>query len=134
MNLRYTARMSPRNPLFLPASRREARRLARDGEVRITLRLHGPLKVYGNMKDLYVNTVAKSLKPGEQVLHRDSASHAPWWWMGIPTFQNQYLVLATSQRVLLVKHEKGFCTGDRMESVDTLLTQSRFSQMKALPS
>ena len=86
------------------------------------------------MKDLYVNTVAKSLEPGEQVLHRDSASHAPWWSMSIPTSQNQYFVLATSQRVLLVKHKKGFFTGDRMESVDTLLTQLRFSQMKALPS
>jgi hypothetical protein len=71
--------------------------------------------------DLYVNTVAKGLlQPGEQVLHRVSASHAPWWSMGIPTFQSQYLVLATNQRLVLVKHKKGFFTGDRMESVDTL--------------
>jgi len=56
--------------------------------------------------DLYVNTVAKGLlQPDEQVLHRVSASHAPWWSMGIPTFQNQYLVLATNQRLLLVKHK-----------------------------
>jgi len=75
--------------------------------------------------DLYVNTVAKGLlQPDEQVLHRVSASHAPWWSMGIPTFQNQYLVLATNQRLLLVKHKKGFFTGDRMESVDTLPWQS----------
>ena len=71
--------------------------------------------------DLYVDTVAKGLlQPGEQVLHRVSASHAPWWSMGIPMFQSQYLVLATSQRMVLVKHKKGFFTGDRMESVDTL--------------
>ncbi len=75
--------------------------------------------------DLYVNTVAKGLlQPGEQVLHRVSASHAPWWSMGIPALQNQYLVLATNQRILLVKHKKGFFTGDRMESVDTLPWQS----------
>lgn len=71
--------------------------------------------------DLYVDTVAKGLlQPGEQVLHRVSASHAPWWTMGIPMLSSQYLVLATSQRLVLVRHKKGFFTGDRMESVDTL--------------
>ncbi len=71
--------------------------------------------------DLYVDTVAKGLlQPGEQMLHRVSASHAPWWSMGIPMFQSQYLVLATNARLVLVKHKKGFFTGDRMESVDTL--------------
>lgn len=71
--------------------------------------------------DLYVDTVAKGLlQPGEQVLHRVSASHAPWWSMGIPMFGSQYLVLATSQRLVLVRHKKGFLTGDRMESVDAL--------------
>lgn len=71
--------------------------------------------------DLYVDTVAKGLlQPGEQVLHRVSASHAPWWSMGIPMFGSQYLVLATNHRLVLVRHKKGFLTGDRMESVDTL--------------
>ena len=71
--------------------------------------------------DLYVNTVAKGLlQPGEQVLHRVSASHAPWWSMGIPMFASQYLVLATNERLVLVKHKKGFLTGDRMESVDSM--------------
>lgn len=71
--------------------------------------------------DLYVDTVAKGLlQPGEQVLHRVSASHMPWWAMGIPMFGSQYLVLATNHRLVLVRHKKGFLTGDRMESVDTL--------------
>jgi hypothetical protein len=70
---------------------------------------------------LYVNTVAKGLfQPGEQARHQVSASHAPWWSMGIPTFQSQYPVLATNQRLVLVKHEKGFFTGDRMERVERL--------------
>lgn len=80
--------------------------------------------------DLYVNTVAKGLlAPGEQVLHRVSASHAPWWSMGIPMFSSQYLVLATNQRLLLVRHKKGFFTGDRMDSVDTL-PWSQVSEVK----
>jgi hypothetical protein len=80
--------------------------------------------------DLYVNTVAKGLlQPGEQVLHRVSGSHAPWWSMGIPLFSSQYLVLATNQRLVLVRHKKGFLTGDRMESVDTL-PWSQVSEVK----
>jgi hypothetical protein len=71
--------------------------------------------------DLYVDTLAKGLlQPGEQVLHRVSARHAPWWAMGIPMFASQYLVLATTQRLVLVRHKRGFFTGDRMESVDSL--------------
>jgi hypothetical protein len=80
--------------------------------------------------DLYVNTVAKGLlQPGEQVLHRVSGSHAPWWSMGIPLFSSQDLVLATNQRLVLVRHKKGFLTGDRMESVDTL-PWSQVSEVK----
>lgn len=71
--------------------------------------------------DLYVDTVSKGLlQPGEQVLHRVSASHAPWWAPGVPFFASQYLVLATNQRLVLVRHKRGFFTGDRMESVDSL--------------
>lgn len=80
--------------------------------------------------DLYVDTVAKGLlQPGEQVLHRVSASHAPWWSMGVPMFASQYLVLATTQRLVLVRHKKGLFTGDRMESVDTL-PWSQISEVK----
>ena len=71
--------------------------------------------------DLYVQTVAKGLLvPGEQLLHRVSAAHSPWWAMGMPMFKSQYLVLATNQRLVLIRHKRGWITGDRMESVESV--------------
>ncbi len=68
--------------------------------------------------DLYVNTVSKGiLVPGEQLVARASATHVPWWSMGIPMLASQYLMLATTQRVVLVRHRRGWLTGDRMEEV-----------------
>jgi hypothetical protein len=71
--------------------------------------------------ELYVDTISKGLlAPGEQVMHRVSAHHAPWWAMGLLPLQSQYLVLATNQRLLLVRHRRGWLTGHRMESVESV--------------
>ena len=71
--------------------------------------------------DLYVSTVSKALlSPGEQLLGRASAMHTPWWAMGIPMLSSQYLVLFTTQRALLVRHRRGWLTGDRMEEVKSV--------------
>ena len=71
--------------------------------------------------ELYVDTISKGLlSPGEQVMHRMSGHHAPWWAMGIAPLASQYLVLATNQRLLLVRHRKGWLTGHRMESVESV--------------
>jgi hypothetical protein len=71
--------------------------------------------------DVYVDTMSKALlQPGEQLVARASAMHKPWWSMGIPMLASQYLVLVTSQRAVLVQHKRGWLTGDRMESVQSV--------------
>lgn len=84
--------------------------------------------------DLYVNTVSKALlAPGEQLVARASASHVPWWSMGIPMLASQYLVLVTNQRAVLVKHKRGWLTGDRMEDVQSVpLSQLQTCKMSGL--
>lgn len=71
--------------------------------------------------DLYVNTISKGLlQPGEQLVARASAMHVPWWSMGMPMLMSQYLVFATNQRILLVRHRRGWLTGDRMDDVKSV--------------
>jgi hypothetical protein len=71
--------------------------------------------------ELYVNTISKALlQPGEQLVARASATHMPWWAMGIPMLGSQYLVLVTNQRAVLVQHKRGWLTGDRMEGVQSV--------------
>lgn len=71
--------------------------------------------------DLYVDTVSKALlTPGEQLVARASGMEVPWWSMGIPMLASQYLVLVTSQRAVLVRHKRGWLTGDRMEEVKSV--------------
>lgn len=80
--------------------------------------------------DLYVDTLSKGLlQPGEQLMHRVSGYHAPWWAMGLAPLSSQYLVLATSQRIVLVRHRKGWLTGHRMESVQSI-AWNEVSQLK----
>lgn len=74
--------------------------------------------------ELYVNTLSKALlQPGEQLVARASATHAPWWTMNIPMLASQYLVLVTSQRAVLVRHKRGWLTGDRMEEIKSVPLQ-----------
>ena len=74
--------------------------------------------------DLYVDTVSKALlQPGEQLVARANAAHVPWWSMGIPMLASQYLVLVTNHRAVLVKHKRGWLTGDRMEEVQSVPLQ-----------
>lgn len=70
---------------------------------------------------LYVDTLSKALlSPGEQLVASASGTHAPWWTMGIPQLGSQYLVLATDRRAVLVRHKRGWITGDRMEEVKSV--------------
>jgi hypothetical protein len=86
--------------------------------------------------DLYVNTVSRGLlNPGEQLQGRVSARKIPWYaaFFRLPQFMTHYLVLFTNQRAVLVKHRRGWLTGDRMESVDSIpLQQVETAKMSGL--
>lgn len=80
--------------------------------------------------DLYVDTLGKAVfQPGEQLVARTSAAHAPWWTMGIPMLASQYLVMVTNQRAVLARHKRGWLTGDRLEEIKTVPLQ-QISQVK----
>lgn len=71
--------------------------------------------------DLYVDTLSKALlAPGERLVARASGMDVPWWSMGIPMLASHYLVLVTNQRAVLVRHKRGWVTGDRMEEVKSV--------------
>lgn len=71
--------------------------------------------------DLYVDTLGKAhFAPGEQLVARASASHAPWWSMGLPMLASQYLVMVTNQRAVLARHKRGWFSGDRLEEIKSV--------------
>ncbi len=77
------------------------------------------------VSELYVRTVAKGLlDPTERLVASTTGNHTPFWTnflpFLIPFFTTQFLVLATSHRVVLVRHRKGFLTGDRMDNVESI--------------
>ncbi|AKF05338.1 hypothetical protein [Sandaracinus amylolyticus] len=80
--------------------------------------------------DLYVDTLSKALlAPGERLVARASGLDVPWWSMGIPMLASHYLVLVTNQRAVLVRHKRGWVTGDRMEEVKSV-AWSQVQQLK----
>lgn len=75
--------------------------------------------------DLYVNTIARGLlTPGEQLLAAAAGTHQPFWSLQIPWFKHAYLVLATSERLIVVDHRRGLFF-DRLDTV----AQHRWSEL-----
>lgn len=67
--------------------------------------------------DLYVNTIARGLmNPGEQLVAAAAGTHQPFWSLGIPWFRHSFLVLATTDRLVVVDHRKGLVF-DRLDTV-----------------
>jgi hypothetical protein len=67
--------------------------------------------------ELYVNTLARGLcNPEERLVAAGAGSHQPFWSFGIPWFKHTYLVLATSERLLVVDHRKGLLF-DRLDAI-----------------
>jgi hypothetical protein len=70
--------------------------------------------------DAYVDTIARAhLQQGEQIIGRAAGVHRPWYTLGIMLFWKNYLVIATTHRLLLVEHRRGFLY-DRLEAVHSV--------------
>jgi hypothetical protein len=71
------------------------------------------------MNDLYVKTLAQGLMlPGEQLLGRTSGDFQSFWTFKIPFFRHSYLLLATSNRLIVLDHRKGLIH-DRLDKIES---------------
>ena len=69
--------------------------------------------------DIYVSTLARGIcNPGEQVVAAAAGTHQSFWTFRIPFFRHDYLLLATSERLIVVDHRKGLLF-DRMDAVES---------------
>lgn len=70
--------------------------------------------------DAYIETIARAhLQQGEQIIGRTAGVLRPWYSFGIMLFWKNYLVMATTHRLLLVEHRRGFIY-DRLEAVHSI--------------
>lgn len=71
------------------------------------------------MNDLYVKTIAQGLmEPGETLVAHSEGTRQSFWTFNIAFFKHYYLLLATSERLIVVNHRKGLFDFrlDRVES------------------
>ncbi len=69
--------------------------------------------------DVYVTTLARGLcSPNEQFVSAGAGSRQSFWTFGIPWFRHAYLLIATSERLMVIDHRKGLLY-DRMDRVDS---------------
>ncbi len=69
--------------------------------------------------DIYVSTLARGIcNPGEQVVAAGAGTYQSFWTFKIPFFRHDYLLLATSERLIVVDHRKGLLF-DRMDAVES---------------
>jgi hypothetical protein len=69
--------------------------------------------------DIYVSTLARGIcNPGEQVVATAAGTYQSFWTFKIPFFRHDYLLLATSERLVVVDHRKGLLF-DRMDAVES---------------
>jgi hypothetical protein len=70
--------------------------------------------------DHAISLVTPHLLPGEQILFRSRGVEKPWYsyFLGVLVWR-YFLVVATSQRILFVRH-KGFFGGYGMKSMDAV--------------
>jgi hypothetical protein len=69
--------------------------------------------------DLYVRTLARGLcEPGEHFVAAGAGSHQSFWTFKIPFFKHHILVVATSERLIVLDHRKGLLF-DRLDKVES---------------
>jgi len=69
--------------------------------------------------DVYVATMARGLsQPGEQVVVAAAGEYQSFWTFKIPFFKYAYLLIATTDRLLVLQHRKGLVF-DRLDRVDS---------------
>ena len=79
--------------------------------------------------DVYVQTIARGLcQPGEQFVAAGAASYQSFWTFNIPWFRHDYLLIATSERLIVADHRRGLIF-DRMDAVQSF-PWSQVSNMK----
>ena len=65
--------------------------------------------------DVYVSTLARGLcQPNEQFVAASAGSYQSFWTFKIPFFRHSYLLFATSDRLVVIDHRRGFLF-DRMD-------------------
>lgn len=78
--------------------------------------------------ELYVSTLARGLcNSGEQFVAAAAGSHQSLFTFGIPFFKHSYLLLATTERLLVIDHRKGLLF-DRLDAV----ASTRWSDIGAM--
>ena len=79
--------------------------------------------------DVYVQTIARGLcQPGEQFVAAGAASYQSFWTFNIPWFRHDYLLIATSERLIVADHRRGLIF-DRMDQIQSF-PWSQVSNMK----
>ncbi|MGH7282963.1 MAG: hypothetical protein ACRELY_15675 [Polyangiaceae bacterium] len=79
--------------------------------------------------DVYVQTIARGLcQPGEQFVAAGAAHYQSFWTFNIPYFRHNYLLIATSERLIVADHRRGLIF-DRMDAVQSF-PWSQVSNMK----
>jgi hypothetical protein len=69
--------------------------------------------------DVYVSTLARGLcQPNEQFIAASAGSYQSFWTFKIPLFRHNYLLLATSDRLVVIDHRRGLLF-DRMDQVQS---------------
>jgi hypothetical protein len=69
--------------------------------------------------DVYVSTLARGLcQPNEQFVAASAGSYQSFWTFKIPFFRHSYLLFATSDRLVVIDHRRGFLF-DRMDKVES---------------
>ena len=67
--------------------------------------------------DVYVSTLARGLlAPNEQFVAAGAGSRQSFWTFGLPWFRHAFLLIATSDRLIVIDHRKGLVF-DRMDNV-----------------
>jgi hypothetical protein len=65
----------------------------------------------------YVTTFARGLSgPSEQFIAAGAGSHQSFWSFKIPWFKHSYLLLATTERLIVIDHRKGLVF-DRVDAI-----------------
>ncbi len=69
--------------------------------------------------DIYVTTFSRGLcAPNEQFVAAAAGVHQSFWTFKIPWFRHSYLLIATTERLMVVDHRKGLIY-DRVDRVDS---------------
>jgi|SRR5579859_7669594 len=68
--------------------------------------------------DVYVQTLVRGLlSPSEQFVTAAAGRYQSFWTFGMPWFKHAYLLIATTERLIVVDHRRGLFF-DRMDRVD----------------